>query len=174
MEAPANSPHERIATNSAICRILRNHSRGLPRLIHLGTEHLHSFTPFPTPEPHRRRTGSHPPPDTARSPPSPPRGSPATLPPALVPASAGMELTRRTRIRKLLQRLPARSSADFEWTPAPREIRRRPAIPREILRPRIEKDRPIPVEAWDPKRQSRRERRASTRGAVPPALVGHR
>src|ERR1035441_6832947 len=83
------------------------------------------LTPFPTPEPHRRRTGSHPPPDTARSPPSPPRGSPATLPPALVPASAGMELTRRTRIRKLLQRLPARSSADFEWTPAPREIRRR-------------------------------------------------
>src|ERR1039457_2050754 len=152
------------------------------------------LTPFPTPEPHRRRTGSHPPPDSARTPPSPQRGSPATLPPALVPASAGMELILRTRIRKLLRRLPARSSADFEWTPAPREIRRRPAIPREILRPRIEKDRPLPVEAWhrrhagaqssswfankvvpsDPKRQSRRERRASTRGAVPPALVGHR
>src|ERR1039458_5290333 len=127
---------------------LRNHSRGLPRLIHLGKEHLHSFTPFPTPEPHRRRTESHLSPDSARSPPSPPRGSPATLPPKPSPASAGMELTRRTRIRKLLPRLPARSRADFESTLLPREIRRRPAIPREILRPRIEKDRPLPVEAW--------------------------
>src|ERR1019366_6534460 len=152
------------------------------------------LTPFPTPEPHRRRTESHLSPDSARSPPSPPRGSPATLPPKPSPASAGMELTRRTRIRKLLPRLPARSRADFESTLLPREIRRRPAIPREILRLRIEKDRPLPVEAWhrrhagaqssswfankvvpsDPKRQSRRERRASTRGAVPPALVEHR
>src|ERR1019366_3406653 len=137
---------------------------------------------FPTPEPRRRRTGSHPPHDTARSPPSPPRGSPATLPPEPVPASAGTELPRRRRNRKLLPRLPAKSREDVESTPLPREIPRRLAPSRERPRLRIEMDRILRVEAWlrphagaqssswfankvvpsDPKRQNRHEVRAST------------
>src|SRR6266576_440379 len=77
---------------------------------------------FPTPTPRRRQTGSHPPRDIARSPPSPQRESPATLPPEPVPALAGRELKLRRNIRTLLPRLPAKSRANGESTPAPREI----------------------------------------------------
>src|SRR5260370_29838176 len=150
---------------------------------------------FPTPEPRRRRSGSHPPRDSARSPPSPPRGSPPILPPEPVPPSDGTELPRRRRSRKFPPRLPARSRANAESTPLPRGIPRRGAPLRESPRPRIEKDRTIlQVEAWfhphagaqasswfantcvpwGPRRQSRRELRAATRGVVLSALAGHR
>src|ERR1700687_118527 len=159
------------------------------------TQTLPLLSLFPTPEPRRRRSGSHPPRDSARSPPSPPHGSPAILPPEPVPASAGTELPRRRRSRKLPPRLPARSRANAESTPLPRGIPRRGAPLRESPRPRIEKDRTIlQVEAWfhphagaqssswfankvvpwGPRRQSRRELRAATRGVVLPVLAGHR
>src|SRR5882762_5856046 len=79
----------------------------------------------PTPEPRRRRSGSHPPRDIAPSPPSPQLGSPATLPPGPVPASAGRELLRRRNIRELHPHLPARSRANCESTLPPHEIPRR-------------------------------------------------
>src|ERR1700693_1885390 len=79
---------------------------------------------FPTPEPRRRQTESHPPRDTAPSPPSPQLGSPATLAPEPFPASAGRELPLRRNIQTLLPRLPAQSRANCESTLPPREIPR--------------------------------------------------
>src|SRR5882762_8855916 len=175
----------------------------------------------PTPEPRRHRSGSHPPRDIAPSPPSPRLGSPATLPPGPVPASAGRssrvllrrgsslpadagtgpggrvagrELPRRRSTRELLPRLPAKSRANCESTPRPREIPRRRAPLRESPPPRIETDRILPVQAWlrphagaqsswwfanrvarwAPTRQSWHELWASTHGAVRPRLVRHR
>src|SRR5260370_6202107 len=105
-----------------------------------------------------------------------------------------MEPPRRRRIRKLLPRRRATSTTNFELTPLPREIRRLSALLRESLPPKIEKDRILQAEpsshphagaqssSWfankvvpsDPRRRSRHELRASTRGAVPPALVADR
>src|ERR1700674_2671845 len=109
---------------------------------------LPPFRLFPTPEQRRRRIGPHPPRDIAPSPPSPRLGSPATLPPGPVPASAGRELPRRRSIRKLLPSLPAKSRANCESTPRPREIPRRRAPLRESPPPRIETDRILPVQEW--------------------------
>src|SRR3984893_21464 len=77
---------------------------------------------FPTPEQRRRQTESHPLRDSAPSPSSPQPGSPATRPPEVVPASAGRGLRRRRSIQTLLLRLRARSSANCESPPLPREI----------------------------------------------------
>src|ERR1035437_6439118 len=145
-------------------------------------------------EQRQRRSGSRPLRDSARSPPSLERGSPATGPPELVPTSAGTEPTQRTNIRKLLPPPPAPPKADSESPLLRREIPPYSAFSRESPRPRIEKDRSFPAEAWprrragaqslswsasravpsNPRRRSRRELRASRRGAVPPALVRHR
>src|ERR1019366_1799786 len=97
-------------------------------------------------EQRRRRSGSRPLRDSARSPPSPERGSPATGPPELVPTSAGTEPTQRKNIRKLLPRLPATSKADSESTLLRREIPPCSPFSRESPRPRIEKDRSFQAE----------------------------